>query len=327
MSTTIVTPTIIQGPAYILHGGVVIYVEQDITVEEQVETWNPKSTFGLIGERLKSRSFKITATPVGMITAALMSYFYEAFIAPQTYVGVSIIPTSNFALTICSLAENKTYGYVRAGLSEVPDFSCGPTKTAFGKASWTAIGAAATAPTNANFLKAAIGAITADTTFSASKIESDIYQGVLGSLGAPLNSLGSMDGFGFKFGYKTKNIVASDVGIADIILDSDGFMLSVAFAPSNLTEAQVDTWLNYQGANAVLPGQAFGGSATGAGNLVLTGVTYGWVFTANAVGPKSAKRVYQIGEHRFPNGAIELTNQLTVTTGVPNPLFSYTAGT
>ena len=299
MPATIVTATIIQGPAYIMHGGVVIYVEQDITVEEQVETWNPKTTFGLAGERLKSRCFKISATPVGMITSALMSYFYEAFIAPQTYVGVSVIPTSNFALTICSLAENKTYGYVRAGLTEVPDFSCGPTKTAFGKASWTAIGAAATAPTNTAFLKAAIGTLTADTSFSASKIESDIYQGVLGALSTPLNSLGSLDGFGFKFGYKTKNIVASDIGIADIILDSDGFQLSVAFAPSNLTEAQVDTWLNYQGASAVLPGQSFGASATGAGDLVLTGVSYGWVFTAKQVGPKSAKRVYQIGEHRF----------------------------
>ena len=323
----IVTPIIIQGPAYILHGGVVIYCESDITVEEQVEVWTPKSTFGDLGERLKARSFKITATPVGMVTSGLLNYFYEAFLAPQTYVGVSIIPTSNYALTICSVTENKTYGYVRAGLSEVPDLTFGPGKTMFGKASWTAIGAAATAPTNANFLKAAIGTVTADTSFSGAKVEADIYQGVLGALGSPLSSLGSMAGFGFKFGYKPKPIMAGDVGIADIILDSEGFNLSVSFAPSDLTEAQVDTWLNYQGANAILPGQAFGGSSTGAGNLVLTGNTYGWSFSAIQVGPKSAKRIYKIGEHRFPNGAIEMVNQLTVTTGVPNPLFAFTAGT
>lgn len=326
MSASIVTPAIIQGPAYILHGGVAIYVEDDITVEEVVETWTPKSTFADIGERLKSRMFRITATPVGMVTTGLLNYFFAAHLAPQTYVGVSIIPGSNYALTICSITENKTYGYVRAGLSSPPDLFFGPSKTMFGRATWSAIGAAATAPTNANFLKAAIGTITPDTTFAASKIESDIYQGVLGALTAPLNSLGSMDGFGFKFGFKTKPIVASDVGIADIILDAQGFNLSVMFAPSNLTEAQVDTWLNYQGASAVLPGQALGGSATGAGDLVLTGITYGWVFTAKQVGPKSMKRIYKIGEHRFPNGALEMVNQVTVTAGVPNPLFAFTAG-
>ena len=327
MPATIVLPTIIQGPAYILHGGVVIYTESDVTVEEIVETWTPKSTFGDLGERLKSRMFRISATPVGMVTSGLLNYFFAAHIAPQTYVGVSVIPVANYALTICSLTENKTYGYVRAGLSSPPDLNFGPSKTMFGKATWTCIGAAATAPTSATFLKAAIGTITADTSFSASKIESDIYQGVLGALSAPLNSLGGMDGFGFKFGFKTKPIMASDVGVADIILDADGFNLTVAFAPSNLTEAQVDTWLNYQGTNAVLPGQALGSSATGAGNLVLTGITYGWVFTATQVGPKSAKRIYKIGEHRFPNGAIELVNALTVTTGVPNGLFAFTAGT
>ena len=280
MAATIVTPSVIQGPAYIMHGGVVQYVESDIQVEEVVESWTPKTTFGDAGQRHKSRYFKLTYKPAGMLTAALLNYFYEAHLAPQTYVGVSIFPTSNFAVTICSLTENKTYGYVRGGMDAPPDLFAGPSKTLFGQASIWCIGAAATVPTNTAFLKAAIGTITADTSFDASKIKSDIYQGVLGALSAPLNSLGAMDGFAFKFGFKPKIIPNSDIGIADIILDADGFNLAVQFAPSNLTEAQVDTWLNYQGTTAVLPGQAYGASATGAGDLVLTGVTYGWVFTA-----------------------------------------------
>ena len=325
MSATIVLPTIIQGPAYILHGGVAIYVESDVQVEETVESWTPKTTFGDAGPRHKSRAFKITAKPVGMLTAGLLNYFYAAHLAPQTFVGTSIIPASNFALTICSLSENKTYGYSRAGLASVPDLMATPTKTAFGNASWIAIGAAATAPTSATFLKAAVGTITPDTSFDASKIKSDIYQGVLGADSSPYNSLGGMDGFMFKFGYKTKTIVASDVGIADVILDADGFDIAAQFAPSNLTEAQVDTLLNYQGTTAVLPGQAYG-AGTNAGDLVLTGVTYGWVFTAKQLGARSAKRIYKIGEHRFPNGAIEMVHNLMNTTGVPNPLFAFTAG-
>lgn len=326
MSVSIVLPTVIQGPAYIGHGGVVLYVEEDITVEELVESWTPKTTFGEAGQRHKSRMFKISAKPVGMLTSGILNYFYEAHLAPQTYVGVSIFPVSNYALTIYSITENKTYGYVRAGIGSVPDLFCSPTKTLFGSMSWLAIGAAATSPTNANFLKITSGTISADTSFDMAKIKSDIYQGVLGALTSPFNSLGGMDGFMFKFGYKPKNIPASDTGIADIILDSDGFNLAVQFAASNLTEAQVDTLCGYQDTGAVLPGQAYGNAAK-AGDLVLTGFTYGWVFTAKKVGARSAKRIYKIGEHRFPNGAIEMVNQMTNTTGVPDPLFAYTAGT
>src|SRR5579863_8004271 len=118
MPATIVTPSVIQGPAYILHGGVVIYVESDIQVEEVVESWTPKTTFGDAGQRHKSRYFKLTFKPVGMITSALLNYFYEAHMAPQTYVGQSIFPASNFAVTVCSLAENKTYPYVLGGLGD-----------------------------------------------------------------------------------------------------------------------------------------------------------------------------------------------------------------
>ena len=326
MPVSIVSPTVIEGPAYIGWGGIVIYVESDITVEEVIESWTPKTTFGDAGLRHKSRIFRLDFTPVGMISSTLLDAFYEAHLAPQTCVGVSIFPASNYAVTLYSVAEDKTYGYVRGGIGAVPDLYIGPGKTAFGKMSLLCIGAAATSPTNANFIKQTAGAIgSADTSFDASKIKTDIYQGALGALGAPYNSLGGMDGFRFKFGYKTKNILNGDVGIADIILDADGFNLAVQFAPSDLTEAQADTLCGYQGANAVLPGLAYGNSAE-AGNLVLTGFTYGWVFTAYQVGARSAKRIYKIGEHRFPAGAIEMVNQLTNTSGVPNPLFGFTAG-
>ena len=103
--------------------------------------------------------------------------------------------------------------------------------------------AAATVPTNANFLKAAIGTITADTSFDASKIKTDIYQGVLGGLSAPLNSLGAMNGFMFKFGFKPKTIPAADTGIADVILDSDGRELRRQVGAFR-TGAEFAAWLN-----------------------------------------------------------------------------------
>jgi len=326
MSANIITPSVIAGPAYIATGGVVVYVERDIQVEDVAESWTPKTTFGDAGERHKSRMFRLTFKPVGMLTGALLDWFYEAHMAPASYVGQSIFPASNYAVTIYSVAEDKTYGYVQGGIEAPPDMTCTPTETLFGSMKLVCVGAKGVSPTSANFIKQTGGTIgSLDTSFDFSKIKTDIYNGVLGSLSSPYNSLGAMAGWQLKFGYKTKVIPSSDVGIADIHLDSDGFNLKATFAPSNLTEAQVDTLLGLQGTAAVLPGQPYG-TATNSGNLVLTGQVFGWVFTANQLGAKSAKRVYSIGEHRFPNGAIEMTNAMAQTTGVPNALFSFTAG-
>jgi len=327
MSATIISPSVISGPAYIGTGGVVMYVQRDIQVEEAVESWNPKTTFGDAGDRHKSRMFRLSLTPVGMLTSGLLNFFYEAHIAPQTYVGASIFPASNQAVTIYSIAENKTYGYVLGGIEQPPDLMCTPAATLFGQMRLVCIGAKATSPTATNFIKQTSGSIASpDTSFDFSKIKTDIYNGALGALSTPYNSLGALAGWKISFGYKTKSIPSTDVGIADIVLDADGFGIKASFAPSNLTEAQVDTLLGYQGTSAVLPGQPYANSAE-SGDLVLTGQVFGWVFTAKQLGAKSVKRVYAIGEHRFPNGALEMTNAMGQTTGVPNPLFAFTAGT
>jgi len=325
MSASIVLPSVIQGPAYIAWGGIFIYVKDKIDVDEMLAIFNPETTMGDAGERLKSRMFKLSFTPVGMVNAGLIDAFFEAHIAPATYIGQSIFPASNFAVTIYSVAENKTYGYVQGGISKVPDLFLGPSATAYGQMELTCIGAKATAPTATNFIKQTGGTIgSLDTSFSESQIVTDIYQGVLGSLSAPYNSIGSMDGFTIKFGFKTKTIAAADVGIADIVIDAKGFNIGVEFAPSNLTEAQVDTLLEYQGASALLPGQAFADN-TNSGALVLTGINSGHVFTVNALGAKSIKRIYQIGEHRYPKGALSMVNKLPVTTGAVTALFGFTA--
>lgn len=331
MSASIVIPSVIQGPAYIGTGGVIIYVKDRIDVEEIVESWNPPTTFGDAGERHKSRIFRLSFTPVGAFVAAQLNWMYAAHITPASYVGRSIFPASNFAVTIYSVAENETYGYVRGGIGKPPDLFCGPSATGLGQMELLCIGASATLPTATNFIKqtaASMGSL--DTSYNPSKVVTDIYQGVLGSLLSPYNSLGGMDGFMIRFGYKTKNIMASDVGIGDVILDAKGYGIGLDFAPSNLTEAQVDTLIGYQGTNAILPGQAYAGTAAGVGgtastgNMVLTGVNSGAAFTVGPLGVKTCKRIYQIGEHRFPKGALSMTNVMSFTTGAPTSLFSFT---
>jgi hypothetical protein len=114
------------------------------------------------------------------------------------------------------------------------------------------------------------------------------------------------------------DVPASDVGIADIILR--GLSTSATFAPSNLTEAQVNTLVRLQDATAVLPGQPY---AKELEDLVITGTQVGWIFSLNAMGAKRANKIYQVGAHRHT--MIEFVNQRLWTAGVPEALFGFTA--
>lgn len=309
----IVIPDIIQGPAWVVFGGMAIYVQKDIQVKENVDSWNPGSTFGPLGERHKSRRDVLTFTPVGMVTADLLDLFYDAFLNPAGAIGRSILDGE---VKIASLAENKTYGWNRGGISKPPGLFLGPTGTAFKSMSLDCLQKAATQPTANDFWKLAETTVDADTSFDHTAIVSDIYTAALGERGAPYNAMGSMAGFDIDFGFLTAPIPAADVGIADII--RSGFSLGVSFPPSKMTEAQVNTLLGQQGADVVLPGQAY---AKAGEDLVLVGTQVGWNFTLKRVGAKMAERVYVIGEHRWKG--LSLVNELGFTDGVMDALFEY----
>src|SRR5438105_4937236 len=98
----IVLPTVIQGPAYISVGGQVIYVEKDITLDEDVDSWNPNTAFGKLGERHKSRRDRLSFTPVGQVKSAHLNYYYAAYLNPGL-IGSSILSGN---VVVSSLAEN-----------------------------------------------------------------------------------------------------------------------------------------------------------------------------------------------------------------------------
>lgn len=312
---TIPIPTIIQGPAFIGVNGHVQYVQKDITMNGQPESWNPESSFGPLGERHKARKDVISYTPVGMLTAALLDFFYAAHL-DATKIGKSVINSGAPTVFISSITENKTYTWSRGGLTKPPGLMLKPTATAFGEAEVTCIGKAATSPLDAAFWKAAEAAATADTSFDETKVISDIYAAALSDHASPYDNMGGMDGFELDFGYGVKEIPNGDVGIADLILES--LSTGLKFAPSNMTEAQVDSLLALQGASAILPGQPY---ARDLNDIDITGTQVGWVFSLKGVGAKSSGRIYQIGEHRFKE--LLFVNQRTFAAGVPNPLFAY----
>lgn len=317
--SAIILPVIIQGPAYITHGAVTTFVQRDVSVAVNSESWNPETAYGMIGERLKARTAKITVTPVGMVTAANINYYYREHLAPATYIGASMCAS---ALIIVSIPSALKYTWAMAAKTKCPSLHCGPGKTAFGSMEFEAIGDPTIQPlTAAHLKKAEEAAGTLSTGFEESSITSDIYKAAYGA--SPYDAMGSMDGFDIEFGLTPKKIAAGDVGYADIILAS--LDITGSFAPSNLTETQVDGLFKIDGAEALLPGQEFArGAAASVGtpvDLVITGTQLAAVFTLKAVGAKDGGYGYQLGEHRLK--AVKFVNSRRWTTGAETALFAY----
>ena len=328
MPTTIPLPAVIQGPAYVTHGGVTLYTQRDVAVQYVTESWDPESGFGKLGRRLKSRSFKITFTPVGMLTATILNYLYSQYAAaPSGYpssVGNSIITG---ALVVVSIPQKKSYTYTMAGISKPPPLQLSPTMTAYGAMEYTAIGKVSEAPTSADFFKTDNGTVgSLDTSFDQSKIVSDIYSISynFAATGAPYTAMGSVDGIKFNFNSEVKPVPMGDVGIGDVILASIG--MDAEFRPSNLTETQLDAMLLLQGTGALLPGMPFAGGLTpDARNLVVpvvaTGTQGGFAATMACAGAETTGLGYQIGEHRLK--AVKFTTQRQWGTGAETALFSF----
>jgi hypothetical protein len=311
---SLVIPTIIQGPAYLKVGtGPVVYVQNDISVSEQVESWNPESQHGPLGERHKSRKEVFSFTPVGMIMDTLLDWFYGHFITPPP-MGTSLMTG---AVALYSLAEDKSYTWARGGLTKPPGLILKPTATAYGAGEVTAIGKAATAPTAVDSWKTSGVLGTPDATFNEESIISDIYSAALGARVAPYNAMGAIDGFELDFNYQTVETPAADLGIAGIYLK--GLSTAARFAPSNLTDDEVDALLGTQGPTAVLPGQNYSKAEE---DLVIAGLS-SYEFTLKRAGAKLANRVFAVGQHRHK--VLEFATHRTWLAGVADPLFAHAA--
>lgn len=308
----IALPLVIQGPAYVTFGGQTIYVKKDIALNQAPESWTLESSFGPLGQRHKSTKDVAQITPVGMISAGLLTLFYGAYTAPVGAIGKTVL---SGAMCIGSLNDNKLYTWKRGGITKPPGLSLKPSATAFGPMEISCIGMNGVQPLTANWITAAEAALVADTTFDESKIVADIYVASLGARLAPFNAMGGMDGFDIEFGYDVVEIPNSDVGIADIVLS--GLSTKCTFAPSNLSDTDLDTLLARQGPGAILPGQSY---AKAGEALKISGTQSGFDFTLANMGARRADRVYVIGEHRHK--LIEFVNEVKHTAGVMQPLLA-----
>jgi len=320
----VVLPTIIQGPAYITHGGVAVWTQGDVTVEHNVETFSPDSALGPLGPRFRSRHYRISCVPVGQINSTLMNYFYAAFLAPGSYVGKSIVPGANDDLLVNDIANMKTYTFHRAGMSQPPPLMLKPSGTAFGTMEWTAMIDAATQPTAAAAYKTNAGTLSSiDTSFEETEIIIDNYKATIGSRGSPYDAIGAIDGFEFSFPFQTQQIVAGDIGVVDTILT--GLNVAGSFIPSNLTEDQADTLIAVQDSTAILPGQLLSRGTGGTPENLVISTTQrnpAFTFTLYRAGFSGDSRVYRAGEHRLR--AVNITSHRTFADSAEAAQIAYT---
>jgi hypothetical protein len=306
-----VLPTIITGPAIVLHNAKAFYSKAGIKVAFRRESFNVETDFdGRIDERMKSQLTEVTLQPDGQVSD--LNKYFPYGIAD---IGASIFGASPKTLVIHTKA-GQTITYPRAAISKLPQLRLKPTDTLFGDMTFTCLGVPNVQPNTSNAWKTIASASFADASFDERKIVTDIYRAAYGS--SPYDAIGSMAGFEVDLSMETSRIEAADFGVIDMILKS--LTATARFAPGNLTEAQVDTLLNLQNTGYIFPGQSLAKAntdlvITGSGNNGLT-LT---VIIKNA-GPKQNAAMYSTGKHRHE--AVEFTSRRTWTSGAANPLFT-----
>jgi hypothetical protein len=264
------------------------YSQGDIGVKVDRQSFKIASAYGTRDERHKSMKTVISFTPVGELRST--AYVAKHFPYGPGDIGKSIFTVAGGALDIWSIPEGKKYSWTRGAISKYPKLTLAPTKSAYGDIEFTAIGKAATLPTAADFMRTISSSAFADTSYDDTKVFTDIYNAALGVRSSPYAAMGGMEGFEVEPMLTVKEIPASDIGIADILVDD--IWLAVRFAPSSLTEAEIDTLMNIQGTGAILPGLSY---AKALEDLVISSSSF--TVTAAKVGVKSYEGVYGVA-HR-----------------------------
>ena len=229
-------------------------------------------------------------------------------------VGKSIFGIVATPLIIWTV-DGRKITYHRAGLQTTPNLVLRPSATLIGgDMTFRAIGIAATEQTDPAFLLTRSTLGFTDQTFDESKLVTDIYSAAFGT--TPYDAIGAMDGFEIDIKTETTDIETDDFGLVDTVIKS--LVATAKFKPSNLTEAQVDTLLNYQDAAAILPGKSFSTAGT---DLIISGVSGTLVATLYKAGPHQNAQEYKTAAH--VHDTIEFVSKRTWTTGVANKLWSF----
>lgn len=300
-------PTVIQGPAFVLQNGYAFYVQGDVRIRYEYETWNPSvATGGKLGERLKSKRAIVSFTPAGMYTAGTALKYWPF---TQASIGVSIFTGALVSCAVIPMTGNKVT-FARSGVSKLSSMKLSALATLWGPMEITCLGDPAVAPTSAAYFQA-IAAATTDSTFNETQVLSPRYTATFGVVFAGEEP--DEAGFEIEPVLDLVEMPTANYGVIDIIVESVG--LRAKFKPLGRTEAQIATLIKLQDATALQPGDPIGT----ADDLIIAGT--GLSFTAKKMGAMSAELVYGTGQ--FRQGEVAFVNKRSWTAGAPDPLWTF----
>lgn len=302
----------IKGPAIFTFDSQVWYAEGDIAEEAVLETWQPATSMhGKIDVRLKSRAYKISFKPAGMVTAAILLKAYPSTLAAVGSIGKSIFAATDKAGVIQTLAGQK-HTYANCALSKMPGLKLSAGASVWdGNIEFLCLLKLSTEPSTEDSFVALAAQAFSDTTFDETAILSGRYTAAYGA--SPYDAMDSVDGFTFTPSAEIKMDSVDRYGLVDARLA--GLTAEVKFTPAGLTEAQLDALVIPDGASAVLPGQSLAKADT---DLVVS---------AGSNFPQLSLYKAGVEAHGYKHGEAPTLAELTFvskrtwTAGVANELF------
>ena len=292
--------TILRGPGTVKFGGVTVFDANGITCEIESATQGlPSSISGEIGTIKTDQTGKISFTPCGQISAAILAAIYPYASAA---IGSSACGAADTPCVVHSVAGTKVT-LVNCCVRKMPEIYLSPVKTAFGSVELAAALGLAKGPTDDAALytveQAAYDAGAPDPT----GITGVAYAGTFGALSIP----DTADGWTITPEVTLNPVSTDTLGTIDWTVASVG--CTAKCTPLGLTEEQI---------LAALPATRARGSLIGGDDLVVTGAG-GLKVTLH--GASLVTGPLRWGNTQLRAGEIGFTAHRSFAGGVPGPVF------
>lgn len=292
--------TILRGPGTVKFGGVTVFDSNGITCEIESATQGlPSSISGEIGTIKTDQTGKISFTPCGQISAAILAAIYPYASAA---IGSSACGAADTPCVVHGMSGTRVT-LVNCCVRKMPEIYLSPVKTAFGSVELAAALGLAKGPTDDAALytveQAAYDAGAPDPT----GITGVAYAGTFGALSIP----DTADGWTITPEVTLNPVSTDTLGTIDWTVASVG--CTAKCTPLGLTEEQI---------LAALPATRARGSLIGGDDLVVTGAG-GLKVTLH--GASLVTGPLQWGNTQLRAGEIGFTAHRSFAGGVPGPVF------
>lgn len=293
--------TILRGPGTVKFGGATVFDANGITCEIESATQGlPSSISGEIGTIKTDQTGKISFTPCGQISAAILAALFPYASAA---IGSSACGAADTPCVVHGMSGTRVT-LVNCCVQKMPEIYLSPVKTAFGSVELAAALGLAKGPTDAAALytveQAAYDAGAPDPT----GITGVAYAGTFGALSIP----DTADGWTITPEVTLQPVSTDTLGTIDWTVASVG--CTAKCTPLGLTEEQI---------LAALPATRARGSLIGGDDLVVTGEG-GLKVTLH--GASLVTGPLQWGNTQLRAGELGFTAHRSFADGVPGPVFT-----